>query len=165
MAFIREAHTKKQPVYAETCPQYLLLDNSKYTGTFEQTAPFVISPPLRTSGDNNALWDALTDGTISTLGTDHCPFTMDQKSAGINDFRRIPGGAGGVEHRLSLLYTYGLLTNRLTFNQIVNLYSSGLGGVSDRAVRITKMRRTNHKRGPVPFKITDDGIKVLGKSR
>ena len=48
LKFIREAHARKQPVYAETCPQYLLLDNSKYTGTFEQTAPFVISPPLRT---------------------------------------------------------------------------------------------------------------------
>ena len=124
LKFIREAHKKKQSVYAETCPQYLLLDNSKYTGTFEQTAPFVISPPLRTSGDNNALWDALTDGTISTLGTDHCPFTMDQKKAGINDFRMIPGGAGGVEHRLVLLHTHGLLTKRLNINQMVNLFSA-----------------------------------------
>jgi dihydropyrimidinase len=129
LKFIREAHARKQPVHAETCPQYLLLDNTKYTGTFEQTAPFVISPPLRTPGDNDALWDAITDGTISTLGTDHCPFTMDQKRAGINDFRMIPGGAGGVEHRLNLLHTHGLLTKRLNINQMVNLFSAEPAGI------------------------------------
>ena len=93
-------------------------------GEFQQTAPYVMSPPLRTRDDVDALWDALGDGTVSTVGTDHCPFTMEQKKAGFNDFRKIPGGAGGVEHRLELLYTYGLLTNRLTFNQMVNLFST-----------------------------------------
>ncbi len=121
---IRLARSKGQTVYGETCPQYLLLDDAKYIGTFGQTAPYVISPPLRTTYDNNALWEALADGTLSTVGTDHCPFTMAQKKAGLDDFRKIPGGAGGVEHRLSLLYTYGLLTKRLTFNQMVNLVSS-----------------------------------------
>ena len=94
-----------------------------------------MSPPLRTAEDNNALWAALADGTLSTVGTDHCPFTMEQKKAGINDFRKIPGGAGGVEHRLALLNTYGLLTNRLNFNQIVNLFSStpsAIFGISPR---------------------------------
>lgn len=120
---IRKARSKGQTVYGETCPQYLLLNESKYIGTFEQSAPYVMSPPLRTTEDNKALWEALADGSLSTVGTDHCPFRMDQKRAGINDFRKIPGGAGGVEHRLSLLYTYGLLTKQLNFNQIVNLYS------------------------------------------
>ncbi len=121
---IRIARSKGQTVYGETCPQYLLLDDAKYIGTFGQTAPYVISPPLRTTYDNNALWEALADGTLSTVGTDHCPFTMAQKRAGMDDFRKIPGGAGGVEHRLSLLFTYGVLTKRLTFNQMVNLVSS-----------------------------------------
>jgi dihydropyrimidinase len=121
---IRQARTNGQAVYAETCPQYLLLDDSRYKGTFRQTAPYVMSPPLRTTEDNQAIWEALADGTLNTVGTDHCPFTMAQKETGKEDFRKIPGGAGGVEHRLSLLYTYGVLTNRLTFNQIVNLYSS-----------------------------------------
>jgi dihydropyrimidinase len=49
---------------------------------------------------------------------------MEQKRAGINDFRKIPGGTGGVEQRLELLYTYGFLTNRLTFNQLVNVFST-----------------------------------------
>lgn len=126
---IRLARSKGQTVYGETCPQYLLLDEARYTGTYGQTAPYVMSPPLRTTEDNLALWDALGDGTLSTVGTDHCPFTMAQKRAGMDDFRKIPGGAGGVEHRLSLLYTYGLLTNRLTFNQMVNFFSSAASGI------------------------------------
>jgi len=121
---IRQARLDKQPVFAETCPQYLLLDYSKYSGLFEQAARYVISPPLRTPEDNDALWEALADGTLDTVGTDHCPFTMDQKRAGIDDFRKIPGGAGGVEHRLQLLYTYGFLTKRLNFNQLVNRMSA-----------------------------------------
>jgi dihydropyrimidinase len=121
---IRQTKLKKQPVFAETCPQYLLLDESKYTGTFAQTAPYVMSPPLRTTEDNRAIWEALADGTLDTVGTDHCPFTMEQKKAGLEDSRKIPGGAGGVEHRLQLLYTYGLLTKRLNFNQIANLISA-----------------------------------------
>lgn len=135
LKFIREARLRGQTVYAETCPQYLLLDDSKYLGEFLQTAPYVISPPLRTKEDSDALWEALTDGTLETVGTDHCPFTMAQKRAGSDDFRKIPGGAGGVEHRLSLLYTYGVLTKRLIFNQIVNLFSSvpaGIFGISPR---------------------------------
>ncbi len=132
---IRKARSKGEPVYAETCPQYLLLNDSKYRGTFEETAPYVISPPLRTAEDNKALWEALADGTLSTIGTDHCPYTLDQKKAGINDFRQIPGGAGGVEHRLALLYTFGVLTKLLNFNQLVNIFSSapsGIFGISPR---------------------------------
>jgi dihydropyrimidinase len=121
---IRQARLDKQPVFAETCPQYLLLDDSKYYGTPDQTAGYVMSPPLRTTSDNTALWEALGDGTLDTVGTDHCPFTMMQKRAGADDFRKIPGGAGGVEHRLQLLYTYGLLTKRLNFNQIVKIFTS-----------------------------------------
>jgi dihydropyrimidinase len=121
---IREAHSRGEPVYAETCPQYLLLDNAKYTGPFEHTSQYVISPPLRTEADSDALWHALSDGTLSTVGTDHCPFTAEQKRAGLDDFRKIPGGAGGVEHRLALLYTYGILTGRLSFNQLVNICSA-----------------------------------------
>ena len=129
LELIRQARLNKQPVFAETCPQYLLLDESKYYGTFEQAARYVISPPLRTPDDNRALWEALADGTLDTVGTDHCPFTMVQKRAGAEDFRKIPGGAGGVEHRLQLLYTHGVLTKRLTINQVVNLTSAAPAGI------------------------------------
>lgn len=121
---IREAQARGQKVFAETCPQYLLLDSSRYLGDFKHTVPYIMSPPLRSREDNEALWIALADGTVSVIGTDHCPFTMAQKETGIVDFRKIPGGAGGVEHRLSLLYTYGVLGNRISINRMVDLISA-----------------------------------------
>lgn len=124
LKYIREAQKNGQPVMAETCPQYLLLDDSKYMGDFQQTAPYIISPPLRKKEDNNALWEAIGDGTVQTVGTDHCPFTLKQKEAGINDFRKIPNGAGGVEHRLALLYTYGVLTGKISIDRFVALTST-----------------------------------------
>jgi dihydropyrimidinase len=121
---IQEAQSIGQRVFAETCPQYMLLDDSKYEGDFTRTAPFVISPPLRKKEDNEALWDAISKGIINTLGTDHCPFNLCQKEKGLSDFRKIPNGAGGVEHRLGLLYTYGVLEKRITINQMVDLFST-----------------------------------------
>jgi dihydropyrimidinase len=121
---IAEARQKGQKVFGETCPHYLLLDDSKYLGDFEKTAPFVLSPPLRKKEDNEALWAALAEETLQTAGTDHCPFMMDQKKAGIHDFTKIANGAGGVEHRLTLLYTYGVLQNKISLNQFVNMVST-----------------------------------------
>ena len=121
---IQKAQRNGQHVFAETCPQYLLLDDIKYQGDFSKTAPYVMSPPLRKVADNKAIWDAITDETIQTIGTDHCPFTLEQKEFGKDDFRKIPNGAGGVEHRLTLLYTYGVLENKLTLNQFVNSTST-----------------------------------------
>ena len=66
----------------------------------------------------------MSDNTIQTVGTDHCPFTFKQKQLGINDFRKIPNGAGGVEHRMSLLYTYGVLKKRINLNQFVKITST-----------------------------------------
>ena len=116
---IRRAQQKGQKVFAETCPHYLLLDDSRYEGTFNQTAPYVLSPPLRKREDNEALWKALPDKTVSTVGTDHCPFTMRQKQLGKDDFRKIANGAGGVEHRMKLLYTYGVRQNIISLNHFV----------------------------------------------
>jgi len=124
LQYIKDAQSKGQRVFAETCPHYLLLDDSKYQGDFNQTAPFTISPPLRKKVDNDALWNALNEGVIKTVGTDHCPFNLSQKAAGISDFRKIPNGAGGVEHRLELLYTYGVLEKRITLNQMVDVFST-----------------------------------------
>lgn len=121
---ISEAQENGQKVIAETCPQYLLLDDSKYQGSFDHTAAFVMSPPLRKKDDNDALWEAISNGSVKTIGTDHCPFTLKQKETGINDFRKIPNGAGGVEHRLTLLYTYGVLEEKINLNQFVALIST-----------------------------------------
>ncbi len=122
---IRAARQKGQNIFAETCPHYLLLNDSRYQGPFEQAAPFVLSPPLRKRSDNRALWQALSDETIQSVGTDHCPFMMEQKRAGIHDFRKIANGAGSVEHRLTLLFTYGVLQNKISLNRFVELTSTG----------------------------------------
>lgn len=124
LVHIRAAREKGIKIYAETCPQYLLLDDLLYLGEFEQTAAFVISPPLRGLEDNVILWKALYDGSISTVGTDHCPFYLKQKAAGKNDFTKIPNGAGGIEYRLTLLYTYGVMQKRITINKMVELFST-----------------------------------------
>ncbi len=124
LEYIKMAQQKGQKVYAESCPHYLLLDDSKYEGPFKQTAPFVLSPPLRKKEDNEALWKAIIDGNIQTIGTDHCPFNMEQKEKGRSDFRKIANGAGGVEHRLALLYTYGVMQNKFSINKFVDLLST-----------------------------------------
>jgi dihydropyrimidinase len=121
---IAQAQRGGQPVYAETCPQYLLLDDSRYEGSFEQTAKYVISPPLRGKDDNVALWDAIANGVVKAVGTDHCPFMQTQKRFGVDDFRKIPNGAGGVEHRLALLYTYGVMAGRMSINSMVDVFAT-----------------------------------------
>ncbi|MGE0090185.1 MAG: dihydropyrimidinase [Bacteroidales bacterium] len=124
LKIIEKAKKSGQKVIAETCPHYLLLDDSKYNGTFNDTVKYVLSPPLRKKEDQDALWKSIQNGVVSTVGTDHCPFNLSQKSVGKDDFRKIPNGAGGVEHRFSLLYTYGVLKNRITLNQFVNITST-----------------------------------------
>ncbi len=124
LKYIREAQKKGLRVFAESCPHYLLLDNSCYQGSFKETAPYVLSPPLRKKQDNEALWKAINDEIILSIGTDHCPFSMEMKRQGLNDFRYIPNGAGGVEHRLELLYTYGVLQNKISLNKFIHLVST-----------------------------------------
>jgi len=113
-------------VSGETCPQYLLLDDSLYGLADDlQVMPYVISPPLRGKGDQQRLWAGLSDGTFDVVATDHCPFNLvGQKDRGLYDFTRIPNGAGGVEHRLGLLYTYGVLANRISMSQLASLVST-----------------------------------------
>ena len=114
-------------IYLETCPQYLLLDKSKYEGTKEDSfngAKYVMSPPLRDKEDNEAIWKGLKDGNIEIMGTDHCAFTYSQKKKGINDFSKIPNGGPGVEHRILLMYQYGVMENRFSINKLSEIVST-----------------------------------------
>jgi dihydropyrimidinase len=126
-AAIAAAKKAGLPVFAETCPHYLLLDDAVYNEKLDNlhVLPYVISPPLRRFADQEHLWKGLADGTFDTVATDHCPFNLyGQKDQGLYDFTKIPNGAGSIEHRMSLLYTYGVLTKKLTINQFVNLVST-----------------------------------------
>lgn len=124
LKYISDAQKKCLSVFGETCPQYLLLNDEKLIGNFEDTAKYVFSPPLRKNDDNEKLWTALSENVLLTTGTDHCPFNYKQKLLGKDDFRKIPNGAGGVEHRLSLLYTYGVLQNKISLNEFVRIIST-----------------------------------------
>lgn len=122
---IRAAKKEGLPLYCETCPQYLVLDESVYSKPLPDSLKYVISPPIRSKQNQEALWEALADGTVDIISTDHCPFnTKGQKDVGINDFTKIPNGAGGIENRLALIYTYGVLTNKISLQQFVGLTST-----------------------------------------
>ena len=112
---VRAARSRGQTVYVETCPQYLLLEDSVYDNpNFMEAAKYVCAPPIRTIADQEALWLALADGEIQTVSTDHCSFTTAQKRIGQYDFTKIPGGLPGVETRGTLLYTAGVAAGRIT---------------------------------------------------
>ena len=112
---VRAARTRGQRLYVDTCPQYLLLDERSYRLPGFESAKFVLSPPLRAQENCAALWDALEAGEIDTIGTDHCSFRFHgAKELGREDFSKIPNGIPGVEHRPSLMYTYGVAAGRIT---------------------------------------------------
>ncbi len=109
-------------IMAETCPQYLLLDDSYYE---RDGAKYVMSPPLRKIKDSSALWMGIGSGEIDTIATDHCSFNFKgQKDLGIDDFSKIPNGAPGVEDRLGLIYTYGVLEGKISLSQMVEITST-----------------------------------------
>jgi dihydropyrimidinase len=119
---VRAARARGQTVWVETCPQYLLLDESEYRRPGFEGAKFVMAPPPRTEADRAALWGGLSSGEVDTVATDHCPFFYEsQKIRGLDDFSRIPGGAPGIETRLSLLYTHGVRKGRLTLERWVEV--------------------------------------------
>lgn len=122
---VAEARRRGERVYAETCPQYLLLDDGLYGADGFEAAKYVLSPPLRSPADQRELWNALADGLIDTVATDHCSFNFSgQKEAGRDDFSRIPNGLPGVEHRFGLLYTGGVAAGRLTPQDFVRLVAT-----------------------------------------
>jgi dihydropyrimidinase len=124
---VAAAKKKGIRVFAETCPHYLLFDETVYDPSLDNLAvmPYVLSPPIRTASDQLRLWKGLSDGTFDVVSTDHCPFNLlGQKDRGMYDFTKIPNGAGSIGHRLSLLFTYGVLTHKITINQFVSLTST-----------------------------------------
>ncbi len=117
---IAAARIRGQRAFGETCPHYLLLDETVYNRPAREAAVYIMSPPLRPSGHKEALWQALSKGTLQTVGTDHCPFNLKgQKDRDLSDFTKIPNGVAGVEHRLELLYSYGVRAGKMSLNQFV----------------------------------------------
>lgn len=123
-AEVQKARARGQRVYVETCPHYLLLDDSCYSLPDFESAKFVCSPPMRGRADQNCLWAGLESGAIDTVSTDHCSFNFKgQKELGCADFSKIPNGMPGVEQRPALLYTSGVCENRITKERMAALLS------------------------------------------
>ena len=119
---IRDLREKGVKVIAETTPHYLFLDRSKLSGP--EGPLYVMTPPLRTKEDNEALQEALVDGEIQVVATDHCSFTREQKLES-SDVRTIYPGIPGTEELLPLIYNFGHVSGQLSIGQIVSLLSTG----------------------------------------
>ena len=123
---IADARERGIPVYAETCPQYLLLSlDDMIDARGFNSAKYVFTPPLREEGHQKKLWEAIKKNHIQVVATDHCPFNLKgQKDLGMEDFRKIPNGAPGIENRLHLIYEFGVLQESLSLNRWVELCST-----------------------------------------
>jgi dihydropyrimidinase len=120
LGLVAAARRRGQAVFAETCPQYLLLDGSRYLQP--DALKYVMSPPLRKKADNAALWEGLASGDIQAIGTDHCPFFYaKEKQMGKDDFTKTPNGAPGVEARMALMFSEGVQKGRITLRQMAEL--------------------------------------------
>lgn len=112
---VRAARKRGQELYVESCPQYFLLNDDKYLLPGFESAKYMLSPPLRSPENSAALWQALKNGEIDTMGTDHCSFDFDGvKTLGRDDFSKIPNGMPGVEHRAVLMYSEGVAKGNIT---------------------------------------------------
>lgn len=119
---VRKLRMEGVKVIVETTPHYLFLTREKLIGP--DGPLYVMTPPLRTAEDNEALQEALLNGEIQVVATDHCSFTREQKLES-NDCRTIYPGIPGTEELLPLLHTFGVTSGRLSLSQIVNLLSTG----------------------------------------
>jgi dihydropyrimidinase len=112
---IARARAGGKRVYGEPLIQHLLLDAAEYQNdNWNHAARRVMSPPFRDKAQQDSLWAGLQSGSLQVVATDHCAFTTEQKRLGIDDFRNIPNGTGGLEDRMPLLWTAGVNTGRLT---------------------------------------------------
>ncbi|HEX3425054.1 MAG TPA: dihydropyrimidinase [Acidimicrobiales bacterium] len=122
---LREGQARGVSALGETCPQYLYLDTARLAGPDGEN--YVCTPPLRDPWHAEELWEGLAQGTVQTVATDHCPFAVSDREAGVRgrpegfaDFTEIPGGLPGVETRMALVWR-GVVTGRLTAADWVRL--------------------------------------------
>jgi dihydropyrimidinase len=122
---VQDARDAGLPVFAETCPQYLFLDQSYYEQDGFEGAKYVMTPALREKWNQEELWTGLRMNDLALVATDHCPFCFkDQKRLGIDDFSKIPNGGPGVENRMSLIYNGGVVAGRISLNRFVEITST-----------------------------------------
>lgn len=130
-AEIASARAAGLPVFGETCPQYLLRSLEEYRDLDFEAAAYICSPPIREAANQEPLWNALATGVLSTIGTDHAPFTMSQpadlppqKGHGRGCFTKVPNGVPGVEERLMVIYEAAVNGGRFDVCRFVDLVAT-----------------------------------------
>jgi len=113
---VKQAQLRGAPVLSETCPQYLVLDDSVFEG--EDGHLFASSPQIKKAEDSERLWQGLKDGEISVVATDTCSFTREQKAMWGGDWTKIPMGLPGLETLLPVMYTHGVMKGRLSLEEL-----------------------------------------------
>lgn len=121
-ALVAEARERGQIAFCETCPQYLLLDNTLYEGN--EPWRYILQPPLRDPHERENLWAHVAQGTVDMIVTDHCDYTLAQKMT-LDDFTKTPGGLPGLETLLPLVATYGVADGRIAWTDLVRLLAAG----------------------------------------
>lgn len=122
---IEKARSQGRPVYAETCPHFLTLDQRLYDQPVEEAAKYVVTPPLRSAEHRQALWAGIESGGISLVSSDHCAFSLKEKlRLGTGAFNKIPHGAPGVETRVPILFSEGVGKGRISPSRFVQLVSA-----------------------------------------
>lgn len=119
---VAEAKSRGVMAFSETCPQYLVKTDELYS--HKDGYLYLTCPPLRKMEDQQALWKALANGTIQVVSTDHCTFTREQKEVGKDNFTKLPGGLPGIETLLPMVYSEGVLKERIGLNQWVDCIST-----------------------------------------
>jgi dihydropyrimidinase len=121
---VRRGRAEGVSVFAETCPHFLALDESRYEADDEECAKYVISPPLRSGADREAVWAGLADGSLDVISTDHVPDRISSDKAWREPFDRISNGGPGIETLLAVAYTEGVQRARITVERMVDLIAT-----------------------------------------
>jgi dihydropyrimidinase len=124
LAAVEESLDLGTRIRAETCTHYLAFDDSVYSGP--DGWQFVIAPAIRDAANQARLWEGLANRLVSSVGSDHCAYDRNSKSAGIraDDFTKLETGAPGTEARIPFLWSRGVSEGRLDPRQFVRVASA-----------------------------------------
>jgi dihydropyrimidinase len=125
LAAAADARAAGARVFVETCPHFLALGSDRYAGPDDETIRYVVSPPLRAETDRAALWSGVAYGSIDVVATDHVPdrLAVEKRYVG-QPFPQISNGAPGIETLLTVVYSEGVATGRITLERMVESLSA-----------------------------------------
>lgn len=123
---VEQAKIRGAQAYAETCPHYLVFDQSYLELPNFESGKYVCSPPLREKDQQRKLWGGIALGTISSIGSDHSSIPFENgKSLGMDDFTKIPNGCPGIEDIFSVFYHFGVNKEQIPLQKFVEITSAG----------------------------------------